>query len=613
MNLFLSITMLLCITYLPTTWSRYSFRLDTDNAPDLLDQLNVRLFFSQSYLNSAKWTFDTNLNSQTQGLYIDAFGDYVQVRKELTNYVRLLDQSGVDEDTQRQLDIVSEPGIDALGQRQAKELQQVVSDMTWNASTAQACVGSFCIRPNYYLDDYYNDDPNTLKVLWAELAEKTATKLRSKYLRHLELGQRAAQMNGLANYDKLFTAHYQDMDIGHTTQRLWSQVRPLYIKLHAYLRDQLHSNALYPDVHLPDDGTIPEHLFHVNKMSLLIPNPATSPSNSLAQITTTIQAKHLNVMDLVDMGESTYRSLGWPALSADFRQNSQFVAPFNHEAVCHYQVVDFFLHGVTRLQQCAKATRSGFTYTQQTLGRNYYRTFYEKQPQVYRQPANGAFDHAIGKVISISSNSVSGWKRRGLIPDTVDVNDPQTLITNQVIEGLTILRRLAIDYVVDQWRHEVFQGRVKRGDLNRRYWELMVSTIGVSPPLNRSENVLDALLNWHVPANQPTDTHFVAQILAFQIHKTLCSLTQPAVPLNLCDITGYSIAGDHLKKIMEQGNSRHWHGLLEELVGSGELSADAMLQYFAPLSTFLDTHLRKKHIGWHAPNVDQYISISPLY
>lgn len=62
----------------------------------------------------------------------------------------------------------------------------------------------------------------------------------------------------------------------------------------------------------------------------------------------------------------------------------------------------------------------------------------------------------------------------------------------------------------------------------------------------------------------------------------------PEKPLHKCDISGSYEVGQRLRAALSLGLSRHWSETLSILTdGDTELSADAMLEYFEPLDTFL--------------------------
>jgi peptidyl-dipeptidase A len=50
--------------------------------------------------------------------------------------------------------------------------------------------------------------------------------------------------------------------------------------------------------------------------------------------------------------------------------------------------------------------------------------------------------------------------------------------------------------------------------------------------------------------------------------------------------------------MLAMGLSRPWPEALNALTGSTQMDATAILDYFAPLSTWLDTQLAGKTLGW---------------
>jgi len=59
-------------------------------------------------------------------------------------------------------------------------------------------------------------------------------------------------------------------------------------------------------------------------------------------------------------------------------------------------------------------------------------------------------------------------------------------------------------------------------------------------------------------------------------------------PLNRCSIYGDKKVGEKLKKMLEMGQSRPWPEALKALTGEEKMDATAILDYFAPLKTWLD-------------------------
>src|SRR6266542_6847025 len=59
-------------------------------------------------------------------------------------------------------------------------------------------------------------------------------------------------------------------------------------------------------------------------------------------------------------------------------------------------------------------------------------------------------------------------------------------------------------------------------------------------------------------------------------------------PLNRCSIYGDKQVGEKLKKMLEMGQSRPWPEALKALTGEEKMDATAILDYFAPLKTWMD-------------------------
>ena len=57
-------------------------------------------------------------------------------------------------------------------------------------------------------------------------------------------------------------------------------------------------------------------------------------------------------------------------------------------------------------------------------------------------------------------------------------------------------------------------------------------------------------------------------------------------------------AGRRLNAMLSMGLSRPWQDALETLTGSKQMDATAILDYFAPLSAWLDQQLAGKPVGW---------------
>ena len=107
-------------------------------------------------------------------------------------------------------------------------------------------------------------------------------------------------------------------------------------------------------------------------------------------------------------------------------------------------------------------------------------------------------------------------------------------------------------------------------------------------PAARSETDFDPGAKFHVPGNTPYMRYFLADVLQFQFHRALCQTAGQKGPLHRCSIYGSEAAGEKLGAMMEMGSSKPWPEAMAALTGERAMDASAILDYFAPLQTWLD-------------------------
>ena len=102
-------------------------------------------------------------------------------------------------------------------------------------------------------------DPEELKEVWAGW-HAIAPPMRQRYARFVDLSNQGAREIGFKDVGALWRAGY-DMtpeEFSADLERLWNQVRPLYLSLHTFVRSKL-AEKYGPNV-VPPDGPIPAHL-----------------------------------------------------------------------------------------------------------------------------------------------------------------------------------------------------------------------------------------------------------------------------------------------------------------------------------------------------------------
>lgn len=172
---------------------------------------------------------------------------------------------------------------------------------------------------------------------------------------------------------------------------------------------------------------------------------------------------------------------------------------------------------------------------------------------------------------------------------------------------------LPFGLLIDKWRWDLFNGNTEEKDWNKAWWQLREKYQKVRAPTPRDESFFDPGAKFHVPADSQYIAYFVAHILQFSFYKSLCIEAREYDPANpsdnplyKCDYFNNEAAGNKLRAGLELGMSKHWSDALEELTGSPEISADALLEYFAPLYDFLKEENRKKKIEMLPSMLEQY-------
>lgn len=439
-------------------------------------------------------------------------------------------------------------------------------------------------------------DPAELKRLWLGW-HSIGAPMRKRYERFVELGNKGSREMGFSDAGALWRSKY-DMPpdaFAEEVDRLWVQVRPLYQALHAYVRTQL-AKKYGKDV-VPEDGPIPAHLLGnmwsqdwANIYPLLAP-PETQKAYDLIEI---LRARNTDARGMVKYGEHFFTSLGFAALPETFWTRSLFTKPADREVVCHASAWSIDFKDDLRIKMCTQITEEDFRTIHHELGHNFYQRAYNKQPVLFQNSANDGFHEAVGDTIALSVTP-EYLKQIGLIESVPAATGDIGFLLKKALEKIAFL---PFGLFVDKWRWGVFSGEIKPTEYNKAWWELRRRYQGIAPPAARSEADFDPGAKYHVPANVPYMRYFLADILQFQFHRALCKEAGATGPLHRCSIYSSKAAGARLDKMLEMGQSRPWPEALEAISGEKQMDASAILDYFAPLKTWLDEQNKGHRAGW---------------
>ncbi|WP_137897018.1 M2 family metallopeptidase [Sphingomonas sp. 2SG] len=443
-------------------------------------------------------------------------------------------------------------------------------------------------------------DPAKLKEMWVSWNDNVGAPMRKDYTRMTAISNAGAKELGFGDVGAMWRSGY-DMTPAQfetLTDQIWKEVEPLYLSLHTYVRWKL--NAKYGDAVQPKTGPIRSDLLGNmwaqewgNIYDIVAPKGAGDVGYDTGELLT---AKGYDPVRMVKQGEAFYSSLGFAPLPKTFWERSQIVKPADREVICHASAWDIDNADDIRIKMCTKVNGDDFVTIHHELGHNYYQRAYKAQPYLYKNGANDGFHEAIGDTVALSITPDYLVKIGLLAPAQVPSADKDIgLLLRQAMDKVAFL---PFGLLVDKWRWDVFSGRIGSGDYQKGWDALRLRYQGITPPVARDETKFDAGAKYHIPATVPYTRYFLARVLQFQFYKAACDQAGWKGPLHRCSFYDNKAVGTKLNAMLAMGQSKPWPDALQVMTGSRQMSGKALVDYFAPLKTWLDQQNRGKPSGW---------------
>jgi peptidyl-dipeptidase A len=588
-----------------------SSNASTDNVEKFLADAEKRYLDNTIKLSRASWVKSNFITDDSEALEAAANEENIALVTELAEAARKFDGQNLSPDAARKLKLLKlaltlpAPKDD----KEREELTKIAASMEGDYGKGQYCPDSasdplLTARVKTLAAQSKNSEkkcldlgdlekilsesrnPEELKRAWTGW-HQVAQQYRQRYTRFVELANKGAKEMGFKDVGAMWRSNY-DMEpdaFAAEMERLWLQVKPLYDSLHTYVRAKLRQK--YGDV-VPANGPIPAHLLgnmwaqQWGNIYELVQPPSTGAQ--AYDLTKILQARKTDAKQMVKYGEGFFTSLGFDPLPQSFWERSLFTKPQDRAVVCHASAWDIDNQKDVRIKMCININEEDFTTIHHELGHNFYQMAYAPQPPLYQDSANDGFHEAIGDTIALSVTP-EYLKQLGLIDKAPDASADIPLLMKMALDKVAFL---PFGYLVDQWRWKVFSGETGAGEYNKLWWELREKYQSVGAPTPRSEQDFDAGAKYHVASNTPYARYFLAHILQFQFHRALCKEAGYNGPLNRCSIYGNKAAGAKLKAVLAMGKSKPWPEALKALTGGEKMDATAIIDYFAPLKTWLD-------------------------
>lgn len=385
------------------------------------------------------------------------------------------------------------------------------------------------------------------------------------------------------DYDNYFA--YQVSEYGMTTEemmnlmdRLNRELYPLFRELHTYARYELAEK--YGADEVPE--MLPAHW---------VPNRWGQDWNAMINVEGADLNAELNkksAEELVQIAEDFYVSLGFEELPQSFYENSSlYPLPENadYKKNNHASAWHLDLKNDVRSLMSVEPNAEWYETTHHELGHVYYFMSYSNPdvPLLLRTGANRAFHEAIGSLMGLASMQKPYLERIGILPENTQTDQTKQLLK----EALNYIVFIPFSSgVMSNFEHDLYAENLPKSEFNERWWELKRKYQGIAPPSERDSTYTDVASKTHIinDAAQYYD-YAMSNIILFQLHDYIANeiLNQDVYATNYY---AEPSIGEFLSKLMRTGATKDWRKLIKDMTGS-EISAEPMLDYFAPLMEWL--------------------------
>ncbi|HEY7354571.1 MAG TPA: M2 family metallopeptidase [Terriglobales bacterium] len=569
-------------------------------AEDFMKKAEARLADLSVKGNQANWVHDNFITDDTEALAASVNDEITAVTTDLVEQSKRFDGLSMPPELARKF-LLLKLALTAPGPKDPA-LRKEMTEIAASLESAYG-KGKYCNPAGKCLDITAIEkimgesrDPEQLKDVWVGW-HAVGAPMRKKYARFVDLSNQGARDLGFKDTGVLWRAGY-DMppeQFSAELDRLWEQVRPLYLSLYTYVRARLSQK--YGANVVPPDGPIPAHLLGnpwAQAWGNIFPILGLPQNSGGYDLTELLRAKNLDATGMVKYGENFYKSLGFAPLPQTFWERSLFVKPADRDVVCHASAWDIDNKDDVRIKMCIQVRDVDFVTIHHELGHNFYQRAYKDQPFMFENGANDGFHEAIGDTIALAITP-EYLKKIGLLDKLPPAEADIPILLKQALDKVAFL---PFGLLIDKWRWQVFSGEVTPENYNKAWWDLRLKYQGVVPPVPRSEADFDPGAKYHVAGNVPYMRYFLADIYEFQFYRALCRESGYKGPLNRCTFFGSKAAGEKLNKMLEMGQSKPWPDAMEAITGQRQADAMAILDYFAPLKTWLDEQNKGQKVGW---------------
>ena len=598
--------LLIAMSAIVTSCSQTSEQTKSENDLEIFLQKIEEDNLSQGpVVSSAYWIGSNFITYDSQNIVADYSKRYTLKSLENSREASSFNSLKTSDSNRRKLELLKSSFVmpPPLDESLASELSSISTKLEAMYGSGEYCYedgGCYDLEAFEQIIDS-SRNPDELLMAWNGWHE-VGKSMKPMYMRMVEIGNEGSRDLGYSGLDDLWFSKY-DMPADkflEVTDSVWEEVKPLYEALHCHVRSQL--NEYYGDEIVPPEGSLPVHLTGnmwgqswSNIYDLVYPQASQTKSVDVTKI---IKDRNINEIEMVEYAEDFFLSMGFEPLPDTFWERSLFTKPQDRSVVCHASAWNLdSVNNDLRIKMCIEKNEEDFITIHHELGHIFYYQAYNHLPTLFQGGANDGFHEAFGDLLTLSITP-DYLKKIGFISlDEAKLakNDSIGLLMKQALEGVVVIPWALM---LDKWRAGVFTGDIAENELNKAWWDMRESYQGIAPPDKRSEDYFDPGAKYHIPGNTPYTRYYLARIMQYQFHESLCNDIGFSGPLHECSIYGNKLAGEKIISTMAMGQSAPWQDAFEKLTGSRNISGESVMNYYKPLKEWLDTQNNDRSCGW---------------
>ncbi|MES2924458.1 MAG: M2 family metallopeptidase [Verrucomicrobiota bacterium] len=427
------------------------------------------------------------------------------------------------------------------------------------------------------------------RAVW-EASKESGKALKDGLVKLRDLRNGVAQEMGHPDYFSLQVARY-----GMTTEEMLKLnddfmrvLQPLFSQLHTWTKYKLAAKFNQPVPRL-----IPAHWID-NRWSQAWPGLAEG-----ADLTPFL--KDRSPEWIVRTAENFYTGMGFEKMPVSFWPKSDLYpvpAGDPRKKNTHASAWHLDLDSDIRSLMSIEPNPHWFTTAHHELGHVYYYMNYTRPevPPLLRDGANTGFHEGFGELTGLASAQVPYLKSAGVLPADFKADETAFLLNDALAGGGPPFIFWSAG-VMAHWEADIYARNLPVAEWNDRWWKYVREFQGVESPGERGGEFCDAATKTHI--NDAPAYYFnyaFAQVFKHQLHDHIARKILKQRPQS-CNYAGNQEVGDFIRKIMAQGATADWRKILRDATGE-DLSTRAMLEYYAPLQSWLEKENTGRPIGW---------------